>query len=319
VEGNTEQHRLEQAGRVKRRHGERLRGYPNVNGVGVGYRVRGGIRQPEVVVRVYVRRKVPAAELGPEELLPSTVDGVGVDVIEADFVAQLTPEERSSFRQVAVPAGVSVGSLRVTAGTWGATVTDPVGRELLLSNWHVLCASDRCEPGEPIVQPGPYDGGEEGTDVVARLTRWHLSERVDCACAELTGNRFANHEIADLGSRPIGTEGIYLGLRVVKSGRTTGVTHGVVVDVDADVEIGDYPVYGTRHFVGQAVVEAEPGLGPFSGGGDSGSLVLAEEGAAVGLLFAGDGTTTIINHIDDVVDALELDFGPQPLAVERVP
>lgn len=306
---------IREATRAKQQYAEELRRFPNVTGVGVGFRIRGGVRQPEVCIRVYVRQKLPVEALPPDGVLPSSIGGTGVDVIEADFVTHvnLTLAQRRSFQQVEVPAGVSVAGLRVTAGTWGAIVTDAAGRDLILSNWHVLCGSDLCQPGEPIVQPGPFDGGTE-SDIVARLTRFALTSRLDAACAELSGHRFALHDIAGIGRRPLGRQQATLGLSVVKSGRTTGVTRGVVSDIDADVDVRGYPG-GIRRFQGQAIVESD--APPFSAPGDSGSLVLATDGRAVGLLFAGSSSYTIMNHIDDVAKGLQLDFGVHPVAVER--
>lgn len=313
---NVNNNRVREVSRVKQQHADELRCYPNVTGVGVGFRIKDGVRQPEVCIRVYVRQKLPVAALPEGGVLPRSIDSIDVDVIPAEFVTHidLTLAERQSFQQVEIPAGVSVGGLRVTAGTWGAVVTDATGRDLILSNWHVLCGSEFCQPGEPIVQPGPFDGGTE-VNIVARLTRFALTTAVDAACAELTGHRFAKHDIAGIGLRPIGIQGATLGLEVVKSGRTTGVTRGFIADVAADVDVGGYPG-GVRHFQGQVIVESD--TPPFSAGGDSGSLVLASNGSAVGLLFAGanDGSNTIMNHIEDVARALQLDFGVHPVAVE---
>ncbi len=74
---------------------------------------------------------------------------------------------------------------------------------------------------------------------------------------------------------------------------------------------------GLLRFDGQVEVSGAAGgpdgtAGPFSRGGDSGSLVrLADGGSAVGLLFAGseaggdDGLgMTFCNVVDDVLDAL---------------
>ena len=312
--GREDAKRAEPVSRAKRQYAEQLRRYPNVSGVGVGYRVREGKREPEVCIRVYVRKKLPLEALRAEDVLPRSVGGVAIDVIEADFVTHvnLSLAERRALHTPEVPCGVSVGGLRVTAGTWGSIVTDASGRDLILSNWHVLCGSDLCEPGEAIVQPGLFDGGTQN-DVVARLLRFALTNRMDAACAEVTGDRFATHDLAGIGTRAIGTQPATLGLEVVKSGRTTGVTRGLVTDVDADVDVNGYPG-GTQSFDGQIIVDHDESI--FSAPGDSGSLVVTEERRAVGLLFAGSSSHTILNHIDDVARGLELDFGVHAVAAE---
>jgi hypothetical protein len=53
-----------------------------VVGVGVGLRHTGGQRTDQVAVVVMVDRKVPLAQLRPQDRLPSEIDGVPVDVKE---------------------------------------------------------------------------------------------------------------------------------------------------------------------------------------------------------------------------------------------
>jgi hypothetical protein len=54
----------------------------NVVGVGVGMRQRLGRRTKDVVLVVMVDRKVPLADLDPEDVIPEEIDGVPVDVQE---------------------------------------------------------------------------------------------------------------------------------------------------------------------------------------------------------------------------------------------
>jgi len=57
-----------------------------------------------------------------------------------------------------------------------------------------------------------------------------------------------------------------------------------------------------------AIFEDQLMAGAMSQGGDSGSAVLDEEDFVVGLLFAGSDTTTIINPIQFVLDALNVEI-----------
>jgi hypothetical protein len=64
-----------------------------------------------------------------------------------------------------------------------------------------------------------------------------------------------------------------------------------------------YGTNRTAQFDGQIIT------GPMSQGGDSGSLLVADDlRAAVGLLFAGSSQSTIHNPIQAVLDALEVDL-----------
>lgn len=74
---------------VKRTHGDELLGKANVVGVGVGYIRRGGLRTDEVGLVVLVKHKRPANELAEDDLVPTQIDGVPVDVQEVgEIVAQ---------------------------------------------------------------------------------------------------------------------------------------------------------------------------------------------------------------------------------------
>lgn len=96
-----------------------------------------------------------------------------------------------------------------------------------------------------------------------------------------------------------------LGLRVQKRGRTTELTKGRIVGVDAEVRVSGYgPTGATALFVDQLVIEADSG--EFSAGGDSGSVILTDDdagGELVGLLFAGGGGQTIANKMQHVFAA----------------
>jgi len=69
----------------------------------------------------------------------------------------------------------------------------------------------------------------------------------------------------------------------------------------------NYGTSGVALFVGQIVISG----GGFNNGGDSGSLVVTENGLnPIGLLFAGGGNSTFVNPIDDVLSALSAELGP---------
>jgi len=67
-------------------HETELLRMPNVVGVGVGLRKRGGAQSREVTIVVLVSRKLPRTQLAPEEVVPTEIDGVPVDVQEVGEV-----------------------------------------------------------------------------------------------------------------------------------------------------------------------------------------------------------------------------------------
>src|SRR3989449_7150169 len=75
---------------------------------------------------------------------------------------------RSRTRRIRpAPGGVSIGHIQITAGTLGILARRN-GRPVILSNNHVLANQNAGRVGDPILQPGPADGGRL-QDTIARL------------------------------------------------------------------------------------------------------------------------------------------------------
>lgn len=213
--------------------------------------------------------------------------------------------------------GVSIAHVRVTAGTLGAFVQVD-DRLHALSNFHVLAGSPAARLGDVVVQPGPADGGSAGRDRVGTLAataplRSGRPATVDAALALLDDAQV--DPTYPVG--PVRTTAAATGTeRVAKIGRTTGVTTGRITAIELDdVVVGYGDELGELAFDNQIEVEST-GAGPFSRGGDSGSLVYRDDGVALGLLFAGSETggengsgLTYVNPIDAVLGA----FGAQLL------
>jgi hypothetical protein len=218
--------------------------------------------------------------------------------------------------------GASVGHVDVTAGTIGGFV-DGGGTVCLLSNNHVLANEGDASAGDAILQRARFDGGKPGgPDEVARLTRWvRLKTRgtnlVDAAIAELKAGQAHDprllRELSKGKSRRLkglGAESIDEGAFVYKVGRTTGPTKGRVTAFDLDNIVVNYDL-GNLRFDGQIEIEGV-GNGPFSDGGDSGSLIVNSRMEAVALLFAGSDTggrngagLTFANPIRQVLQAVK--------------
>jgi predicted amino acid-binding ACT domain protein len=90
-------------------------------------------------------------------------------------------------------------------------------------------------------------------------------------------------------------------MRIIKSGRTSGITKSKIRALNATVEVN---VTATEKAVFNDQIIAEP----FSKAGDSGSLVLNTHNQAVGLLFAGSDKSTICNRITNVLDELQVEL-----------
>lgn len=268
----------------------------NILGVGYGVKVTAGTVTNDLAVRVYVRAKAPRSSLLKRELVPPAIEDVPTDVIAVGDLAAQFPRP--------VGCGVSCGHTDInTAGTIGCLVTSNGTNRFILSNWHVLTDLNGAAPGDPILEPGRLDGGATNPPI-ARLTAYqpvHFNDapnRIDAAIAEVIDPAEVAPEIDAIGrvvSSPMEAE-LYQSVR--KRGRTTLHTLGMVMDCAADVRVR----YGNRvaQFTDQIAVTGVNG--PFSAGGDSGSLVVdAVTRRPVGLLFAGGGNTSFCNHISDVL------------------
>jgi hypothetical protein len=198
----------------------------------------------------------------------------------------------------------------------------------ILSNNHVLANSNAGQLGDAILQPGSHDGGTSadqigtleqfvpvgfggsfgcGCSPFAFLLRLIGAAKpminepgnntVDCAIAKPLSADLVNPDILNIGI-PTGVGTATLGTAVQKSGRTTGHTTDQITQLDVTVSVA----YGTQ----VAVFKNQLMAGAMSQGGDSGSAVLDMEKQVVGLLFAGSNTTTIMNPIQFVLDALQV-------------
>ncbi len=325
---------LSQARKVKENVISELFAKINVVGVGLGYKISQGVNTGELSLVISVTRKVDPATLKAQDLVPRALGGVKTDVVETG-VLRAFQSPRDRWRPIA-PPGVSVGHYRVTAGTFGCLVRR--GSEVfILSNNHVLAAVNAGQAGDAILQPGAADGGTTD-DRIATLadyvpidfgtaepecpiaggtasllnyvagafgSRHKLQavkqtpgrNRVDAALARPLAPQSVQKDILYIGA-PTGTGAATLGTRVQKTGRTTGHTWGNITQIDATVQI-DYNGR-TATFTGQMIA------GTMSKPGDSGSAVLDEDKRIVGLLFAGSEATTIINPIDEVLAALNV-------------
>ncbi len=127
---------------------------------------------------------------------------------------------------------------------------------------------------------------------------------VDCALAWVTLQN-ARPEIIQIGLPAQTPAAPKRGMAVMKRGRTTGLTtNGIVEDIHFTVRVS-YRDAGWALFNDQILIRGQG----FSGGGDSGSLILERVGSApVGLLFSGNDQygTTVANNIGTVLEVLKV-------------
>lgn len=268
--------------------------YSNVQGVGFGAKVTTGAGLHDLAVRVYVRAKQPRSMLTKKETIPDQINGMPTDVIPV-----------GDIHAAVVMCGVSVGHVKVSAGTIGCIVTrdgDP-DKRFILSNNHILANSNDAQVEDRILQPGKLDGGKPPH--IARLTEWEpllfdgRANAYDAAIAELLDAESVTPELEVIGpmSEPVTEPAVYQSVR--KHGRTTLHTLGVIMDLAADIRVR----YGNRvaWFEDQLTVTGVNGW--FADRGDSGSLVIdAVTRRPVALLFAVASGNTFCSPIEPVLE-----------------
>ncbi len=321
----------------------KLLGLQNVVGVGIGYKHIGEESTGEPAFVVYVEKKLPPADLTRSHVVPDKINGLATDVVEIGVVRMLDVRTK---RDRPCHPGVSIGHFKSTAGTLGAIVKDKATRELMiLSNNHVLANGSslqkpRAKIGDPILQPGPYDGGKmadqvgtlyryvpieknvqksdcpvalamaRGSTRILNLVkkdyeirfykRFKTENTVDCALAKLDSTNLAMASILEVGETK-GVSDVKPGDKVVKSGRTTGITRGVVKSVGTTLQVemeDEEKVWFSDQVVSD--MSSQPG--------DSGSVVLNADQEVVGLLFAGSDKLTVFNRISNVINRLAIEF-----------
>lgn len=301
--------------------------FRNVTGIGAGIQQVNGVMTGTPSLLIFVDQKLPIEALETNQIIPKEINGIKTDVVQTGYLfagnQQTLHVDTQALLTRVRPAkgGYSVAHRSVTAGTIATCVYDilpngstnpPVhgygipSRYYILSNNHVLANSNNANIGDPILQPGPLDGGNDPADRIATLSRFipitfssqvpleNQNNLVDAAIAEAPFHQIDRsiHWIGSVqGWRR--KQNVTVGTRVMKVGRTTNHTHGAITAVNATVDV-NYGSGRVARFRDQIVTTN------LSSGGDSGSLITTNEGVAIGLLFAGSSSVTIANHIEHV-------------------
>jgi hypothetical protein len=214
----------------------------------------------------HVMALVNKARLGDPIIQPGRTDGGSLD----DTIAELAAFVPLRFVEVEAAQGIEPMSQSPEPRGFAAWI----GSLLALLGW--------------IKRPSPVPATQEQENLV------------DAALALPVGDLELDPNIIDIGGPPLGITEPRLGMNVIKSGRTTGITEGRIMQVNATVNVkyGD----NTARFTNQIM------LSSFSERGDSGSLLMDYQRNAVGLLFSGSGVITVASPIEYILSALDVDL-----------
>lgn len=287
----------------------------HIQGLGIGEIIRDGEMLQELSLRVYVERKLPKSQL--DHPVPRTVRLPEYDIeVPTDVVSigKVQLESNTIKVRPAIP-GFGVGHRDTSVGTLGCLVRKANTKSptlYVLSNSHVLAEDGTAGKGDPILQPGPHDGGQNPGDVIGALENWVPFQFTDSSFPNYVDAAIAKVKKSDVTStiRLIGVpRGVstYLrrGMRVKKTGRTTDFTTGVIQDVNYRLGLSYRRPGGGK---GRAGLRDQVLCTRYTAGGDSGSAVLNERNRVVGLHFAGSPSSSIFNKIEHVMRLLNIEI-----------
>jgi hypothetical protein len=304
----------------------------NVHSVGVGEKITKGQPTGQMSLRLHVVQKLPPSLIPTGFELPKEYRGIPTDIIESPPVfiqpgralpVAPTPQpsctSNRDLRQRPVIAGISFSSERVTGGTLAcfcqSTRAGEENSKYALSTGHVMGSIFGGGPGDAVLQPAPGDVGmtQDRIGTVHRIVPIQrgrqASNTVDAGIALLDPAIAIDNQVCTIGALAgLGTA--RSGLPVIKHGRSTGLTKGVVTETSCHVLVtlrhADLTL--VARFTDQIRIDtAEPRT--FSEGADSGSLIVdPATNRAIGLLFAGpdSGIFAYANPIEAVFKSLDI-------------
>ena len=283
---------------------------------------------PEPSVHLYLIR-APARLIKslPPEIggVPLKVHKMGPVSVRPDAAGTTTNRGNLFERDGRVCCGSSCApTSENSSGTLGALVRIARADQIyLLSNNHVFAGCNHVPKNQPILAPSSGDGRPDITapreigrhEMISPLASGSPNFVTPCdtdiALARATnpavisswqGSALQGYDTPTSITSPLSF------MKVKKFGRTTGLTFGTV---EAKVTTPTPITYNSKHFKGVVwfrdiwTIRAD-GKEPFALGGDSGSLVVTEDGSeAVGLVFAANttGEYAWIVPMSAVVDA----------------
>jgi len=309
----------------------------NVVSIGIGYKTTKGKKTDKLSIICSVEQKKLKSSLSSKDLIPEEINGILTDVVQTGVIKAFgnTTKQRpaqggDSIGHYAITAGTlgcvvkkngklmilsnnhvlansnegKEGDAILQPGAYdGGTLTEQIAS---LSEWVPVNFIEDNLPGTDCqIAKGSANFLNFFASILGRKSRLRayslqaLTNTVDAALARPNNDVDVIQKIREIGTIT-GIKEVVLGMEVQKQGRTTGLTKGVVDQIDVTTQVS-YGTNKTAIFTDQVIITSASGS--FSQPGDSGSAVLSKQDL-VGLLFAGSDTVTVINKISNVFGAL---------------
>lgn len=272
------------------RHRDKILNKKDVVAYGVGTKYTKGFDTGRQAICVFVKKKLPEAMLLAEEKISKKLGGFETDVFECGEIIPMTGH-RGRHRPVqgSISGKVSGG----TSCTLGLVVYKN-GKKGIWTNEH--CAHfQKDRTGSHFLQPSPGDGGlnQDSIGIITdppRISNDKIN-KIDGIFIPLSVE--GETKIFNHGDYPKKWVEPRLGLKIWKIGRTTGRTEAVITHINMTANVNFGGNLGVNRFF--PTFFAIQNNWDFIAGGDSGSIVMCEEGV-VGQVFSAASNFGIMTY-----------------------
>lgn len=202
-----------------------LEKYISIKDIGIGYAVTNGKITDKLSIIVYIDRKRPVDFLQTNEIIPKSINGLNIDIMEYNPIHEVDPYSRIDQ----LIGGINIGNANLKGGgTLGGIFKDKATNKLVgLTNWHVI-KNKKGKVNDPIVQPAWTEDSSKYT--IGKLSAWDLG--LDCAVFTIeTRSINPNQGINDFEGRINAIVQPLIGMKVKKSGARSGVTFGEIQSI----------------------------------------------------------------------------------------
>lgn len=270
------------------------------------------VRYADVLVQYVAAPGVPAPAPAPAGRLLPVGSGIYNFDAQQRLAAAIAHSQGHAHPLYTEPGSEPWRSYPTGAGSLGCFAKDRQGAVYLISTAYVLSPENAGIPGDRIFLEGESPGDHAPVATLAVFHPGSQTRDVDVAAALLEPGAHPDYERFSERWWPRALGRATPGDSVAKVGRTSGLTVGMVTDIDVDVTI----VMGAAERVQLQHCTRIVGMmdRDFSMPGDSGALIVNEDGKAFGLLTAassrsaGSPGITIASSLEAALRVLEMEL-----------
>jgi hypothetical protein len=270
------------------------------------------VRIPELVLKVYVDRKLAADEIDPAHLVPKEFEGIPTDVSEMPTtgVSLQTPPPASGKPEISIKqidkrrqrpliggSRIQVDLAGSSGGTLGFMLVNmaDLAKVYALTNWHVLLGRNDAPPTAGTTKAGQPTNDDSSTKccsaIIGKVAAGLRDVTSDVGLVQLDPGTQWKADILEIGSvagaHPLTGQEAATHPQVRKRGERSGLTGGTVDSIGAQTTVDGI----TRNNTIIVATNPDTGQPPntplfFSQHGDSGSALVNDDNEVIGVVFA---------------------------------